>query len=396
MSSSDSSSSWQPATKLGHLGRPPEVAQGTVNPPVVRASTLLFPTVAELKAVNGTLFTYGRHGTDTTRALESALATLEGAHGAMLTPSGLSAISTALLALVQPGDHILVTDSVYEPARAFCSGTLKRLGVETEYYDPNIGGDIARLIRPNTRLIYTESPGSHTFEVQDIPAIVAAAHARDVLVMLDNTWGTPLHFASFKHGVDISVHAATKYIVGHSDVFMGVILTTEALWKPMRHFYKELGQSVSGDDAYTALRGLRTLSARLAQHQASTMKIAQWLQTRPEVAEVLYPALPGARGHEIWKRDFTGACGLFGVIFQSFSDEAVAAMLDGLKLFGMGYSWGGFESLAIPSYPKHMRTATQWEAPGPMIRIHIGLEAPDDLIADLAAGLDRLRATDGK
>ncbi|MDN0084527.1 cystathionine beta-lyase [Crenobacter sp. SG2305] len=382
----------RPETLLTHSGREERKIGGTVNTPVYRASTLLFPTIDALHAVHGTLHTYGRHGNPTTRALESALCDLEGAYGAMLTPSGLSALTCALLATLKPGDHLLMTDSVYDPTRTFCDETLKRMGIETTYYDPLIGADIRALMRPNTRVVFVESPGSLTFEMQDIPAISQVAHEHGALVMLDNTWGTPIHFASFKHGVDVSIHAATKYIVGHSDVLMGVILTTEALYPRIRGFYRQLGLTVSADDAYLALRGLRTLSARLERHQHNARQVAEWLAAQPEVEKVLYPALSGAPGHAIWRRDFTGACGLFAIQLEPMPPQAIAAMLDGMKLFGMGFSWGGFESLILLTDPSKSRTAKPWQGKGPLVRLHIGLEHPEDLIADLDAGLNRLRS----
>ncbi|MEN5035336.1 cystathionine beta-lyase [Pseudomonas sp. TWI929] len=379
-------------TLLAHSGRIHDQVGGTVNTPVYRASTLLFPTVGDLKSVYGTLNTYGRHGNPTTRSLEMALAELEGASGAMLTPSGLSAVTTSLMACLKPGDHLLMTDSVYDPTRSFCDETLARFGIETTYYDPALGANIAGLIRPNTRVVFVESPGSLTFDIQDIPAIAEVAHAHNAIVILDNTWGTPVNFASFKHGVDISVHAATKYIVGHSDVLMGVIMTTEALFPQVRGYYKQLGLTVSADDAYLALRGLRTLSTRLERHQRNAMIVADWLQAQPEVAQILYPALPGAPGHDLWKRDFTGACGLFGVQLYDTHEKAVHSMLDGMELFGMGFSWGGFESLILHTNPTPHRTATKWESQGPLLRLHIGLENPQDLIADLQSGFERLRS----
>ncbi|MDV9033037.1 cystathionine beta-lyase [Pseudomonas sp. RAC1] len=378
-------------TLLAHSGRIHDQVGGTVNTPVYRGSTLLFPTVDDLKSVYGTLNTYGRHGNPTTRSLEKALCELEGAFGAMLTPSGLTAVTTSLMATLKPGDHLLMTDSVYDPTRAFCDETLARFGVETTYYDPGLGADISHLIRDNTRVVFVESPGSLTFDIQDIPAIAKVAHAHDALVILDNTWGTPVNFASFQHGVDISVHAATKYIVGHSDVLMGVIMTTEALYGQVRGYYKQIGLTVSADDAYLALRGLRTLSTRLERHQRNAMIIADWLHGQPEVAQILYPALPDAPGHDLWKRDFTGACGLFGVRLHETSETAVHAMLDGMELFGMGFSWGGFESLILLTNPAPHRTATRWESNGPLLRLHIGLENPEDLIADLNSGFERLR-----
>ncbi|MDE2415977.1 MAG: cystathionine beta-lyase [Comamonadaceae bacterium] len=378
-------------TLLAHSGRAHKQAGGTVNTPVYRASTLLFPTVDAMRSVHGTPHTYGRHGNPTTRALESALCELEGAYGAMLMPSGLSALTCALLATLQPGDHLLMTDSVYDPTRAFCDGALKRLGVETTYYDPTIGVGIRALMRPNTKVVFVESPGSLTFEVQDIPAISQVAHEHGALVMLDNTWSTPIHFASFKHGVDVSVHAATKYIVGHSDVLMGVILTTEVLYPPIRGFYKQMGMTVSPDDAYLALRGLRTLSVRLERHQRNAEQVARWLAAQPEVEQVLYPALPDSPGHALWKRDFTGACGLFAVQLRPMAEQAVTAMLDGMHLFGMGFSWGGFESLILLTNPGSDRTAKPWQGRGPLLRLHVGLENPEDLIADLADGFARMR-----
>ncbi|AOJ09147.1 cystathionine beta-lyase [Burkholderia mayonis] len=379
-------------TVLAHEGRTHSQLGAPVNPPVYRQSTLLFDSVEALKHASGTPSAYGRGGSPTTRALETALARLEGAHRAMLTPSGLSAITTSLLATLSPGDHLLMTDSVYDPTRAFCAETLARLGIETTYFDPSIGADIAALMRPNTRAVFVESPGSLTFEVQDIPAISRIAHRHDAIVLMDNTWATPLYFRSFEHGVDVSVHAATKYISGHSDVLMGAILTTDTLYPKINRFYRQLGMTVSGDDAYLALRGLRTLSVRLERHQRNAHALTEWLARQPEVAEILYPARPGSPGHALWRRDFTGASGLFGVVLHPQSDEALRAMLDGMTCFGMGYSWGGFESLILRSNPASCRTATQWKREGPLLRIHAGLEHPDDMIADLEAGFSRLRA----
>lgn len=379
-------------TVLAHEGRGHEQAGTPVNPPVYRQSTLLFPTVEKLASASDTPNAYGRGGSPTTRALESALARLEGAHRTMLTPSGLSAIAASLLAVLGPGDHLLVTDSVYSPTRAFCANTLARLGVETTYYDPLMGADIAALMRPNTRAVFVESPGSVTFEVQDVPAISRAAHQNGAIVLMDNTWGTPLHFRSFDHGVDVSIHAATKYIAGHSDLLMGAILTNESTYSRIHEFYRRFGLTVGADDAYLALRGLRTLSARLERHQRTAHALTDWFATQPEVAEILYPARPGAPGHDLWRRDFTGACGLFGVVLHPQSDEALRAMLDGMTCFGMGYSWGGYESLILRSNPASYRTATQWSRQGPLLRIHAGLEHVSDLIADLEAGFARLRA----
>jgi cystathionine beta-lyase len=379
-------------TVLVHEGRAHNQLGAPVNPPVYRQSTLLFNSLEALKTASGTPNAYGRGGSPTTRALENALARLEGAHRAMLTPSGLSAITTSLLAVLGPGDHLLMTDSVYDPTRAFCAETLARLGIETTYYNPSIGSDIATLMRPNTRAVFVESPGSLTFEVQDIPAISRIAHRHGAIVLMDNTWATPLHFRSFEHGVDVSIHAATKYISGHSDLLMGVILTTEALFPKINRFYRQFGMTVSGDDAYLALRGLRTLSLRLERHQRNAHALTEWFAQQPEVAQILYPARPDSPGHALWKRDFTGASGLFGVVLNPQSDEAMRAMLDGMTCFGMGYSWGGFESLILRSNPASSRTATQWPWEGPLLRIHAGLEHPDDMIADLEAAFSRLRA----
>ena len=296
-----------------------------------------------------------------------------------------------LQALLGAGDHCLMVDSAYGPARNFCEGVLKKCGVETTYYDPLIGEGIAKLIRPNTKVVYCESPGSLTFEIQDIPAIAAVAHRHGAKVLMDNTWGTPYLFRSFEHGVDVSIHAATKYICGHSDVMLGAVIMNEETFLPVRSAMGQIGHSAAPDDVFFALRGMRTLSTRLERHQRNAMEVAKWLQTRPEVSRVLYPALPEDPGHAIWKRDFLGACGLFGVVLKPASKEQVYAMIDALDLFGIGASWGGFESLIQPMYPQNSRTATKWDAEGPGIRIHIGLEDPQDLMADLAQGLEHLR-----
>jgi len=376
-------------TRLTHAGREPGRFHGFVNPPIYRGSTVLFPTVARLEA-NDQDYTYGRLGTPTVRALEEALAELEGGYRTLLTPSGLSAIATTLLALLSAGDHVLVSDSVYRPNRRFCDQVLKRLGVETTYYDPLIGGGIKELIKKTTRVVFAESPGSQTFEVQDLPAIAAAAHAAGARVVLDNTWATPLYFKPFAHGADVSIQAATKYIVGHADAMLGAITTTEAAWPAIARAHEDFGLCCGPEDVYLGLRGLRSLGVRLARHQASGIELARWLSSRPEVARVLHPALPSDPGHALWKRDFTGASGLFSIELKPVPHEAVAAMLDGLELFGMGYSWGGFESLILPFDPTAYRTATQWHGEGPALRLHIGLEDVEDLKADLDAGFARL------
>ncbi|HET9763824.1 MAG TPA: cystathionine beta-lyase [Casimicrobiaceae bacterium] len=385
----------KPGTDVAHLGRAPAEHLGAVNTPVYRATTILFETLADLEAAERGEYpgvTYGLHGLPTVTDLQAAVARLEGGYAALAVPSGLAAITLALLATVGAGDHVLVTDAVYGPTRRFCDNQLRRFGVEVSYYDPLAGTEIERDFRPNTRLVFTESPGSLTFEVQDIPAIAAVAHAHGALVMLDNTWATPLGFAPFAHGVDIALHAGTKYIGGHSDVLVGLIDCNEATYGRMHRLWTDMGVTLSSDDAFLALRGLRTLALRLERHTQSALAIARWLQSRPEVAEVIFPALPGSRGHDLWCRDFTGACGLFGVLLKPAGKERIAAMLDGMRLFRMGWSWGGFESLIIPANVERAKRDVAWTASGPYLRLHVGLEAVEDLIADLASGLERLRA----
>lgn len=379
-------------TKLVTAGRNPEKQLGAVNTPVYHASTILFPSVAALQDAwqgKGDWLLYGRRGTPTTFGLQEALAALEGGYECRLAPSGLAAITTALLAYLEAGDHLLMVDSVYGPTRAFCDGMLKRLGIETTYYDPLIGGGISALMQPNTKVVFTESPGSVTFEIQDIPAIASAAHAGEALCIMDNTWATPLYFKPFSHGVDVSVHAGTKYIVGHSDAMLGTITTTEAAWPRFREAHDLLGQCAGPDDVYLGQRGLRTMGVRLRQQQETGLAIARWLAKRPEVERVLHPALPSDPGHVLWKRDFTGASGLFGAVLKPCSQDAVTALVDHLEFYGLGYSWGGYESLIMFYDPSKMRTATTWDEPGPTIRIHAGLEDPDDLIADLERGFER-------
>lgn len=384
-------------TRLAHAGRRLECHGGRpVNPPVVRASTILFEDMESLldahrHKMDPAYVSYGRSGTETSFSLEQTMAEIEGGHGCVAVNSGLAAISVALLSQLGQGDHLLMVDSVYAPTRKLCDGLLARFGVETSYYDPLIGGGIAALIRPNTRVVFVESPGSLTFEIQDVPAIAAAAHAAGAAVVMDNTWATPLFFRPFDKGVDISVHAGTKYVVGHSDAMLGLVVANEAHYEAVRRQAQELGYGVGPDDAWLGLRGLRTLAVRLAQHQRNALQVAEWLQGRPEVARVLYPALPDDPGHGLWKRDFSGASGLLGVELRPAPAESVAALLNGLAYFGMGYSWGGYESLAIPTFPEKIRTSVPWRAEGPLLRLHIGLEEPADLIADLEAGLERLR-----
>ncbi len=370
-------------TVLSHAGRSPERFDGAVNVPVIRASTILFPDVETHETSDRfTGVRYGRHGTTTRFAFEETLAQVEGAARVCAVPSGVAAIVVTLLAFTRSGDHILVADNVYGPTRAFCAGRLQRAGVETEFYDPRLGADIAGRLRDNTRLVYCESPGSLTFEMQDIPAIAAAAHARGIPVAADNTWATPYYFRPFEKGIDISIHSATKYIVGHADVILGTIGATEEHWRTIRQTAADYGYAVSPDDCYLALRGLRTLAPRLRQQMQNALVVARWLEQRPEVARVLYPALESDPGHSIWKRDMSGAASLFSIELRPVPEAAVKAAINSLCYFGHGASWGGFESLVTYPKPERVRTATRWQS-GPILRLHIGLEDPSDLLADL-------------
>ena len=383
-------------TKIVHKGRDPDANHGIINPPVYRASTIAWGSVAEMRYRRDHrwepgIYTYGRHGTPTHEALEEAFAAVSGGYRSVAVASGLAAINAAMLAFLQQGDHVLMVDSVYGPARNFCDNVIGRFGVETTYYDPAIGAGIANLIRDNTRIVYVESPGSQTFEIQDIPAISAAAHEAGCVVIMDDTWSAGIYFKPFEHGVDVCAMAATKYIVGHSDVMMGLITSNEEHWDRIRPSAAVLGANSGPDDIYLALRGLRTIKVRLKRHQETGIALARWLQARPEVDRVLHPALPEFPGHELWKRDFTGASGLFSFVLRDgFGDAQITAFLDGMRFFAMGASWGGFESLILPANPGPNRTATSWDGPGQLIRIHAGLEDAEDLIADLEAGLARL------
>jgi cysteine-S-conjugate beta-lyase len=375
-------------TELVLAGRDPSDSFGFVNPPVVRGSTVLWPTMADYKSARGR-YTYGRRGTPTSDALTAALKAIEGGDHVALTPSGVSAVSLALLALLESGGHLLMVDTVYEPTRRFCDGLLARMGVETTYYDPLLGADVSALMRPDTKVVFVESPGSLTFEIQDVPAIAGAAHQRGAAVVMDNTWATPLFFRPHEHGVDVAVSSGTKYVGGHADALFGWVSAVGACAAMVKAAHGALGLCCGPDDMFLALRGLRTLGVRLAQHQASALRVARWLESRPEVARVRHPGLETDPGHAIWKRDFTGASGLFAIELAPGPETAVAALLDGLRLFGMGYSWGGFESLAIPYDVRPIRTASRWAPQGPTVRLHIGLENVEDLIADLEAGLRR-------
>jgi cystathionine beta-lyase len=386
----------KPDTRLVTSGRDPQSYFGFVNPPVYHASTLLYPT-AEDQIDHRARYNYGRRGTPTSEALENALRELDGeaCAGVALLPSGLAAIAAALLATAGAGDHVLVPDSVYRPTRNFCNGVFKRLGVETAYYDPLIGADIAKFCKPNTRAIFVEAPGSQSFEMQDIPAIAKVAHGRGALVLMDNTWATPLYFRAFDKGVDMQIQAGTKYIGGHSDIMFGCVSANAATLPALKDTVYSMGLCVGPDDMYLALRGLRTLGVRLARHYQSGLRVARWLEQRPEVLRVMHPGLERDPGHSIWKRDFSGASGLFSIVLRPISEQSVHAFLNELTLFGLGYSWGGFESLAILFDCTEYRTATKWAPGGPTVRFHIGLEDPDDLIADLERAFAALAAARG-
>jgi cysteine-S-conjugate beta-lyase len=380
-------------TLLARVGRDPASHQGMVNTPVFRTSTVIFPDLETYEAREGDNYKkvrYGLYGTPTTFALEEAVAKMEGGHAAVAVPSGLAAITAALCAYVKAGDHLLVPDSVYTPTRTFCDRYLKANGVEIEYYDPLVAGGIERHFKASTRAVLCESPGSLSFEMQDIPAIAAAAHRRGLAVLADTTWGTPYFFRSFDKGVDVSIHAATKYIAGHSDVVMGIIVTNEQHWLTVRRTVAHYGYGVSPDDCYLALRGFRTIGVRMQRQMESALAVARWLRSREGVRRVVYPALEDDPGHAIWKRDFTGAASLFSVVLESAGERQVAAFINALQVYGIGSSWGGFESLAIVARIERYRTATKWDPGGPTIRLHIGLEDPDDLIADLERGFAAL------
>ncbi|MBB4267457.1 cystathionine beta-lyase [Roseospira visakhapatnamensis] len=387
-------------TRIVHAGHRPTDHHGAVNPPVYHVSTITFPTVDDMAAKQAHKLDavyYGRMGTPTTQSLDQTVAELEGGHWCVSVCSGMAAVTGALMALLKAGDHMLMTDSVYWPSRSLCDTLLCNMGIKTTYYDPQIDGPgLTALMRPNTRVVFLESPGSLTFETQDVAALAAAAHAGGAHVLLDNTWASPILFRPFDHGVDLSIQAATKYIVGHSDAMLGTVtMRDRALFERVKTTAVQLGYSVGAEEAYLGLRGLRTLAVRLRQHQANGLAVARWLQGRPEVARVLHPALPEDPGHALWRRDFSGACGLFGVLLRPGpSPDAMAAFLDGLALFRMGFSWGGYESLVIDTTRSITRTAAPWTHDGPSLRLHVGLEDPADLIADLDAGFARMAARD--
>lgn len=386
-------------TRLGHLGHDPHSYFGFVNPPVVHASTVLFPNAESMGAIGNAAqkYTYGTHGTPTTDALCEALDALEGSAGTVLVPSGLMAVALPLMTYLSAGDHALIVDSVYFPTRRFCNTVLKKMGISVDYYDPAIGAGIDALIKPNTKLVHLEAPGSNTFEMQDVGAISAAAHAKGCVVTMDNTWATPVYFRPLDFGVDVSIHAATKYPSGHSDILMGTVSANADHWPALKEMNMLMGLCGSPDDAYQLLRGLRTMGVRLERHQESALTIARWLEGRADVAAVLHPALESFPGHDLWKRDFKGASGIFSFVLKADTPEIFAtkanAFLNALKLFGLGYSWGGYESLAVPVGLKD-RVICKGPTEGPVIRLQIGLEDVKDIIADLERGFAAVQAFD--
>lgn len=377
-------------TTLTHAGNDPLDYHGFVNPPIVHASTVLFPD-SKTMVSSAQKYTYGTHGTPTTDALAAAIDALEGSAGTMIVPSGLAAVTVPLLAFLKSGDHLLVVDSIYFPTRRFCDTMLRNLGVETTYYDPAVGAGIATLMKPNTKVVFTESPGSNTYEIQDIPAIAEVAHKHGAVVMMDNTWATPVFFKPLDFGVDISINAGTKYPSGHSDVLMGLVSSTAEHWPQLLEAQTNLGVCANSDDSYLVLRGLRTMGVRLDRHQKSALELAGALQGRPGVARVLHPALADFPGHDLWKRDFKGSTGLFSIVLDGGTTttnwrQKAHAFLDALQIFGLGYSWGGFESLAVHVSLKD-RTIIAPPPEGPVMRLQIGLEDSEDLLQDLEQAL---------
>jgi len=384
-------------TRVAHLGRCKGWSHGIVNTPVYRASTCTFESFADFRRAiadpDSGLF-YARLGTPSQWSLREAIRDLENGAGSWLYPSGMTAVAASILSLVEAGDHVLMTDGAYEPGRTLCNDILPRYGIETTFFDPTAAAAaLEPLFRDNTRLVAVESPSSMTLEVQDLPAIARLAHDHGARVVVDNTWATPLYCRALELGADVVVHAVTKYIGGHSDLVMGVATANDETWPALQETSVKFGFTTSPDDAWLALRGLRTLPARLARHQAGAMALARWLAEHPEVARVHHPALEGSPGHEFFRRDFRASTGLFAVILARGHYEQMGALVDHLELFKMGFSWGGFESLLVPYDPSQLRSGRRWEAPGPLLRIHVGLEDPEDLIADLRQGLDRFTAS---
>lgn len=378
-------------TRLAHGGNNPHDYYGFINPPVVHASTVLFPNAATM-AARSQKYTYGTRGTPTTDALAQAIDELEGSAGTIIVPSGLMAVVVPLLAFLSAGDHLLMVDSIYYPTRNYADSVLRRFGVEVEYYDPHIGAGIASLMKPNTKVVFAESPGSNTFEIQDIPATVDAAHAGGAVVMLDNTWATPLYFRALDFGVDITIHAATKYPAGHSDILLGTVSANAACWKRLRDTFNTLGCSAGPDDVYQVLRGLRTMGVRLERHEKSALDIARWLERQDGVARVLHPGLESHPDHALWRRDFSGSSGLFSVVLAGDGPKAAHAFLDALGIFGLGHSWGGYESLAA-LVSLSDRTIAKGPYEGPLVRLQIGLEDVEDLKSDIMRGLEASRRT---
>ncbi|MFT2798713.1 cystathionine beta-lyase [Serratia sp. N21D137] len=385
------SSDFSIGTRITQIGRDPAKQAGFVNSAVYRGSTVIFPTVSDIEH-NRAEFNYGTMGTPTIANLENAWSELAGAAGTVLSPSGLGAIALALLTTLKAGDHLLMPDSVYKPTRLFCAGMLGKMGIETTYYDPLIGADIGTLFRPNTTTLFLESPGSQSFEIQDIPTMTALAKQQGIATIIDNTWATPVFFRAHEHGCDISVEAGTKYLGGHSDLLMGVVSANDAWWPKLRETYDLMAMLPGAEDCFLALRGLRTMYLRLKEAEKRGLEMAHWLKSRPEVLKVLHPAFPDCPGHEFWKRDFTGSSGLFSIILQpEYTKAGVDNMLDNMSIFAMGYSWGGFESLVIPFNCAEYRTVTQWQPGGRALRLQIGLEDMDELKADLEQGFERLK-----
>ncbi|MEO6394295.1 MAG: cystathionine beta-lyase [Devosia sp.] len=388
---SDKPEAYAPQTVVTHSGRHPSRHFGFVNTPVYRGSTVLFETLDDLESTSPR-FDYGRTGNPSAAAMEEAVTALEDAKGTVLCPSGLSAVSLAFMSVVSAGGHVLITDSAYQPTRRFANGVLERLGIAVEYYDPQIGAGIAALLRDTTQAIFVESPGSLTFEVQDLPAVASVARPRNIKIIVDNSWATPLYHRPLALGADLVLHAGTKMFVGHSDAMFGTVSANAANWQALADTHLRLGLCASPDDCFLAARGLRTLALRMKQHSAHSIEIATWLEGQPGIRRVIHPALPSHPNHALFGRDFSGAGSVFSLLLESKPRSALAALLDGLQLFGMGWSWGGYESLCLPVHPEKVRTAVKWTEPGPMLRLHIGLEDVGDLKRDLSAALERYRA----